>query len=77
LARIAGVPLLAAVPILRDGRIDIQQGPLLDQRIHHSDMRNAMQILLGFFEFEIKKDPSIWSYFVNDHLSGFHKKQIK
>lgn len=77
LAMIAGVPLLAAVPILRDGRIDIQQGPLLDQRIHHSDMRNAMQILLGFFEFEIKKDPSIWSYFVNDHLSGFHKKQIK
>jgi hypothetical protein len=77
LARIAGVPLMAAVPILRYGRIDIQAGPLLNQNIHNSELRNVMQTLLGFFEFEIKKDPSIWSYFVNEPLSGFHKKQIK
>lgn len=77
LARIAGVPLLAAVPILRNGRIDIEAGPFLDQHFHHTEMRNVMQILLKFFECEIKKDPSIWSYFVNDPLSGFHKKQIK
>jgi lauroyl/myristoyl acyltransferase len=77
LARIAGVPLLAAVPVLRNGRIDVQAGPFLDQCIYNSDMRSVMQILLRFFEFEIKKDPSIWSYFVNDPLSGFHKKQIK
>ena len=77
LARIAGVPLLAAVPILRNGRIDIQAGPLIDKQIPYSDMRNVMQIMLEFIEFEIKKNPSIWSYFVNDSLSGFHKKEIK
>jgi hypothetical protein len=77
LARIAGVPLLAAIPILRNGRIDIQAGPLIDHHIPYSDLRSVMQILLGFFELEIKRNPSVWSYFVNDPLSGFHKKIIK
>jgi len=77
LARIAGVPLMAAVPILRNGRIDIQAGPIIDQHIPYSDMRAVMQILLRFFELEIKRNPSIWSYFVNDPLSGFHKKHIE
>jgi lauroyl/myristoyl acyltransferase len=77
LARIAGVPLLAAVPVLENGMINIQPGPLLDQHIHNSDMRMVMQILLKFFELEIRKNPSIWSYFVNSPLSEFHKKQIK
>jgi len=77
LARIAGVPIQAAVPILRNGRIDIQEGPLIDQHIPYTEMRNTMQILLRFFELEIKRNPAIWSYFVNDPLSGFHKKQIE
>lgn len=77
LARIAGVPILAAVPILRNGKIDIQEGPLIDQHIPYTEMRNTMQILLRFFELEIKRNPSIWSYFVNDPLSGFHKKHIE
>jgi hypothetical protein len=77
LARIAGVPLLAAVPILRNGRIDIQAGPFIDHHIPYSDLQTVMQILLGFFEFEIKRNPSVWSYIVNNPLSGFHKKQIE
>lgn len=77
LARIAGVPMLAAVPVLRRGGIDILTGPLIDHQIHCKDMRSTMQILLRFFELEIKNNPSIWSYFVNDPLSGFHKKHIK
>ena len=77
LARIAGVPLLAAVPVLRDGRIDIQSGPMIDEHILFSEERAVMQKLLGFFEQQIKSDPSIWSYFVNDPLSGFRKKRIK
>jgi lauroyl/myristoyl acyltransferase len=77
LARIAGVPLMAGVPVLRNGRIEIEAGPLIDQDIPCSEMRAVMQKILGFFEQEIKNDPSIWSYFVNDSLSGFHKKIIK
>lgn len=77
LARIAGVPLLAAVPILQHGKIDVQTGPLIDHQIHFGDMRSTMQTLLRFFELEIRKNPSIWSYFVNDPLSEFHKKHIK
>ncbi len=77
LARIAGVPMLAALPVFQRGKIDIRTGPFIDQQIRPGDMRNTMQILLSFFELEIKKNPSIWSYFVNDPLSGFHKKHIK
>lgn len=77
LARIADVPLQAAVPILRNGRIDIQTGPLIDQHIPSSEMGNIMQTLLGFFELQIRKNPSVWSYFVNEPLSGFHKKHIQ
>jgi lauroyl/myristoyl acyltransferase len=77
LARIAGVPLLAAVPILRKGRIDIQAGPLFENKITNSEMPTVMQNLLGFFENEIKQDPSIWSYFVNNPLSRYHKKRIE
>jgi lauroyl/myristoyl acyltransferase len=77
LARIAGVPMMAAVPVLKANKIEIETGPLIDHQIHRGDMRNTMQTLLSFIEMEIKKNPSIWSYFVNDPLSGFHKKHIK
>jgi hypothetical protein len=77
LARIAGVPLMAAVPQLRNGAIHIYAGPRYDHQIKHDDMGTVMQNMLGFFESEIKKDPSIWSYFVNDPLSLYHKKRIE
>ena len=77
LARIAGVPLMAAVPQVRNGVIHIYPGPRYDAQIPHAEMGTVMQNLLGFFENEIKKDPSIWSYFVNDPLSLYHKKRIE
>ncbi len=77
LARIAGVPLMAAVPILRGGKICMQKGPLIQEQIPRSEMGAVMQKILGFLEQEIKCDPSIWSYFVNDPLSGFQKKRIE
>jgi hypothetical protein len=77
LARIAGVPLMAAVPQLRNGAIHIYSGPRYDHQIQQTDMGAVMQNMLGFFECEIKKDPSIWSYFVNDPLSLYHKKRIE
>jgi hypothetical protein len=77
LARIAGVPLIAAVPRLRNGEIHIYEGPRYDHPIQYSEMGAVMQNLLGFFENEIKRDPSIWSYFVNEPLSRYHKKRIE
>ena len=77
LARIAGVPLMAAVPQVRNGAIHIYPGPLYDAQIRYDEMGTLMQNLLGFFEKEIRKDPSIWSYFVNDPLSLYHKKRIE
>jgi lauroyl/myristoyl acyltransferase len=77
LARIAGVPLIAAVPQLQNGTIHIHAGPRYDDQILQSDMGTVMQNMLRFFEDEIKRDPSIWSYFVNDSLCRFHKKRIE
>ena len=77
LASIAGVPLMAAVPQFRNGAIHINAGPRYDNQIHQSDLGAVMQNLVCFFENEIKRDPSIWSYFVNDRLSQFHKKRIE
>jgi hypothetical protein len=76
LARIAGVPLMAALPRLCNGMIHISAGPIFDREIRQAEMGNLMKNLLAYFENEIRKDPSIWSYFVNDPLSQFHKKRI-
>ena len=58
LARIAGVPLMAAIPRLRNGRIQINTGPCYDRQIQQSEMSGIMQNMLGYFENEIKQDPS-------------------
>jgi hypothetical protein len=77
LARIAGVPLLTAIPQLRNGEIHIYAGPRFEPPIRNTEMGEMMQNMLGFFENEIKKDPSIWAYFVNEPLSQYHKKRIE
>jgi hypothetical protein len=77
LARIAGVPLITMVPELRKGGIHFYKGRQYDLSVKDPDLGTVMQNILGFFEGEIEKDPSIWSYFVNDPLSEFHKKIIE
>jgi len=77
LARIAGVPILASVPRFQNGTIQIHPGPVFNQPFRASEMGSIMHKLLEFFEGEIRKDPSVWSYFVNDRLSEFHKKRIE
>lgn len=77
LSRIAGVPLLAAIPQLRKDGIHIYAGPQYTPPAMESESGSMMQSLLIYFETEIKKDPSIWSYFVNDPLSHYHKKIIR
>ncbi len=77
LARIAGVPMLAAVPRLLNRKINIYSGPLYAPPVLETEVGQTMQKMLGFFENEIRKDPSIWSYFVNEPLSHYHKKRIE
>ncbi len=77
LARIAGVPLLIAIPQLRNDGIHIYAGPLYNPPAREAELGNLMQTMLVFLENQIKKDPSIWSYFVNEPLSLYHKKRIE
>jgi hypothetical protein len=77
LAKIAGVPLITAVSEIQGDRITMLEGPKYDFATQYLDCKNVMQDILGFFENEIKRDPSIWSYFVNDPLNQFHKKIIE
>lgn len=77
LARMAGVPMIAVVPELRQETIHIHQGPRFDREMLAGNPHNLMQNILGFFEGEIKRNPAIWSYIVNDSLLKFNKKTIE
>jgi hypothetical protein len=60
LARIAGVPLITAIPVLRKGKIHFDGGPQFDLNNPNADSRDVMQQIVLFLETEIKNDPSIW-----------------
>jgi hypothetical protein len=66
LARLANVPLIAAVPELRKEAVDIYAGPQFDSKILNSDPCGVMQSLLVFFEKEIQRAPYIWSHLFVD-----------
>ncbi|MFC0773208.1 LpxL/LpxP family acyltransferase [Terrimonas alba] len=59
LARIANVPLVTAVPALRNGAVHIDYGPQFDNSLQQMDDHHIMQHLISFFEEEIKKEPGI------------------
>lgn len=59
LARIAQVPLIAAIPVFRDGTINFIHGPKSDYKILQPDPCSVIQNLLFALENEIKLDPSI------------------
>jgi len=60
LARIAQVPLIAAIPRLSNGMINIDCGPQFDFNKLNSDPKGVMQTLISFLESEIKNNPGIW-----------------
>ncbi len=70
LARIADVPVIAAVPELMNGTIHIYNGPRFDLTTSKTDPSRVMQFFMSFFETEIRRNPSIWSVFVRGSLSG-------
>ncbi|WP_276503749.1 LpxL/LpxP family acyltransferase [Terrimonas pollutisoli] len=59
LARIANVPLVTALPVLRNGVVYINYGPQFDNSLQQMDDHHIMQHLISFFEEEIKREPGI------------------
>ena len=59
LAKIASVPLITAIPRLRDGMINIDWGPRFSLN-KLNDPTEVMQTLISFLESEIKNNPGIW-----------------
>lgn len=60
LARIAKVPVIAAVPVLRNGLVEIDYGPQFEHNLAQPDEQHVMQQFISFFEDEIKKEPGIY-----------------
>jgi Bacterial lipid A biosynthesis acyltransferase len=71
LAKIAEVPLIAAIPELRNDTIHIYNGPGFDPKRTNPDPSGIMQIFMAFFEKEIRRNPSIWAGFVRESLSKY------
>jgi hypothetical protein len=69
LARIAGVPIVAAFTKIENGRLNIRTGIQYDLQIIKANPDNVMQKILRFIENEIKKSPSVWTDFVRKPLS--------
>jgi lauroyl/myristoyl acyltransferase len=71
LAKIAQVPLIAAVPELRKHTIHINNGPGFDPKKSNPGSSAIMQLFMTFFEEEIRRNPSIWAGFVRGSLSKY------
>jgi len=78
LAAIAGVPLITAIPRLRNGMIHIDSGPRFGVNEPDSDPGDVMQHLVSFLESEIKTDPGIWpgAYYKWLQLTGDTKNRF-
>lgn len=60
LARAAEVPLIVAIPTLRNGTINFIQGPQFDTKMTELNSCSIIQNIISFLEIEINKNPSIW-----------------
>jgi hypothetical protein len=66
---------MSAVPELKNGCIDIFDGPAIDFTKTKIAPAIAMQTLLSFFEGEIQRNPSIWSAFVKGSLRKYKEAE--
>jgi hypothetical protein len=64
LARVAEVPLIVAIPTLRNGTINFIPGPQFDLKMIELNSCSIIQSIISFLETEIKKSPSIWPSFI-------------
>jgi lauroyl/myristoyl acyltransferase len=60
LAALAGVPLVAAIPVLRNGVINIDFGSHFNLRNLNSRSNDVMQNLILFLETQLKNNPGCW-----------------
>jgi hypothetical protein len=72
MAKIAKVPVIAAMPELCGSSIQASYGPQFDFRNSTTGLSSVMQTFLFFFETEIRRKPSIWSVFVRGSLSKYN-----
>ena len=66
LARLANTSLVTVMPALENYSIRIHKGP---EALLSNDAGKAMQVLLSYFETEIRQDPSVWSGYIRGSLA--------
>jgi hypothetical protein len=74
LALLAGVPLLAVTPQLKNGMVTIQNGITLEFQVIRDKPNEAIQSIFKFFEDEILLSPSIWAPYILqslNHMSSY------
>lgn len=64
LARLAEVPLVVAIPSLRNGSVTFVPGPRVDLKKTELNSCTIIQNIISFLDNEIKKSPSIWPSYV-------------
>lgn len=66
LARLANTSLVTVMPALENNSIQIHKGP---EASLNNEAGKTMQILLSYFENEIRQDPSVWSGYIRGSLA--------
>lgn len=64
IARLAGVPLITALPVLKNGMVHVESGQTYNQPIDSNNHADVMQNIIQYFDKEINKNPSIWPEYV-------------
>lgn len=69
LAKIANSSLVTIMPVLADRSVRIHKGPQVSLNPNKNDAGKIMQLLLSYFEKEIKQDPAVWSGYIRGSLA--------
>ena len=64
IARLAGVPLITALPVLKNGMVHVESGQTYNQPIDSNNHADVMQNIIQYFDKEVSKNPSIWPEYV-------------
>ena len=64
IARLAGVPLITALPVLKNGMVHVESAQTYNQPIDSNNYADVMQNIIQYFDQEVSKNPSIWPEYV-------------
>jgi hypothetical protein len=76
LAAAAGVPVVAAVPIWRDGRIEVALGPVVRMG-GETDERGATRTIMTFVEARILEEPCVWDETLRGGVGLFRPSEAR